>query len=641
MFKLSRLLLDNEIDRRTFIKRLTETGISVAGATSLANSFAADSASQSELPDGEDIPASGRIVENMSGGEVMVEFMADWDIPYLFGLAGSEEAGLLDAIVDREDIKYATAIHEGVAMAMADGYSRSTGRTSLVALHSIAGSAYALGMIVGCYRDRVPVVVTVGRQSTDFRGQDGFLEAANLHQLPKEYTQWSWDVMSVDTITHVLRRAFMLAESPPGGPTFVTFSKDLWEQPVKRAEILPRSRSNIEAQVVPPQQHVQQIADRLSSADFPVIYLGNECIREEISEEVASIAEATGALVTTADKVPVIFPNTHPNFAGRYGDDRTIIPNVDAFWSLGGHMFKVPSLPAEPMVPRGATTMHTTLSESDAGQNYPVDIAAIASIKATAAAVLKELSDRKPDSSSVEAKQQRTAEYTRAIRNELDAKAEVEWDNNPISTSRLVIELDRAMASNALVVSEVVTSDSHIRNHIKFDHTVPVDQRRRNHDTSAGILGWGIAAAVGVAIGNPKKQVWALSGDGSFNFSSQALWSASRYNVPIGIVIFNNGQYQANRLTQGFYQGNMVKQNKYIGVSLQHPDIDYAVMASAYDIKGERVDDPNDLADALSRCKAEMQSGRPYLVDVKIEKYFQGKDSEYYDFFSVADMAKR
>ena len=351
MFKLSRLLLDNEIDRRTFIKRMTQAGISVAGATSLANSFAGDDPAEPGLPATGDAPEKGRIVENMSGGEVMVEFLSDWDVPYLFGLAGSEEVGLLDALVDREDIKYATAIHEGIAMAMADGYSRSTGKTSIVALHSIAGAAYALGMLVGSYRDRVPVVVTVGRQATEYRGQDGFLEAANLHQLPREYTQWTWDVMSAETIPHVLRRAFMLAESPPGGPTFVTFSKDLWEVPVKRAEIVPRSRSNIEAQVVPPQRHVAQIAEQLASADFPVIYLGNECIREEISTEVAEIAEATGAMVTTANKIPVVFPNTHPNFGGRYGDDRIIVPDIDAFWSLGGHMFKVSRLPSEPMVP--------------------------------------------------------------------------------------------------------------------------------------------------------------------------------------------------------------------------------------------------------------------------------------------------
>ena len=130
-------------------------------------------------------------------------------------------------------------------MAMADGYSRSTGETSIVCLHSVAGAAYALGQLVSSYRDRIPVVVTAGRQAVDYRGHDGFLEAANLHELPRDYAQWTWDVMSARNIPEVLRRAFLLAEAPPGGPTFVTFSKDLWETPVAEAEIVPRARSRV------------------------------------------------------------------------------------------------------------------------------------------------------------------------------------------------------------------------------------------------------------------------------------------------------------------------------------------------------------------------------------------------------------
>ena len=152
-----------------------------------------------------------------TGGELMAEFLIDWNIPYVFGLAGSEEVGFLDALVDRTALNYATCIHEQVAMAMADGYSRSTGDTSIVCLHSIAGAAYALGQLVSTYRDRIPVVVTAGRQATGYRGQDGFLEDANLKDMPKGYAQWSWDVLSAETIPEVLRRAFLLAEAPPGG----------------------------------------------------------------------------------------------------------------------------------------------------------------------------------------------------------------------------------------------------------------------------------------------------------------------------------------------------------------------------------------------------------------------------------------
>ncbi|MDT8398606.1 MAG: thiamine pyrophosphate-binding protein [Pseudomonadales bacterium] len=578
-----------------------------------------------------------RIVKNMSGGEVMAEFLIDWEIPYVFGLAGSEETGFLDALVDRTQLQYTTCLHENAAMAMADGYSRSTGRTSIVQLHSVAGVAYALGQLVGSYRDRIPVVVTAGRQSTNFRGWDGFLESPNLAELPRDYAQWTWDVMKAETIPEVLRRAFLLAEAPPGGPSFVTFSKDLWEVKIKEAEIIPRSRSRVDTEVQPSAEHVSRIADMLLSANRPCIFLGNECIRYEISEAVAGIAEAVGAMVMLSVKIPCVFPNTHPNFVGEVlADDASLLAEIDCFWSLGGHMFKTFNLPEQPLLSRDAKIIHTSLAETEVGRNYPIDLATIASIKATSALVLAELKRRKLDIEAIRSRQAWLSAYTGKRREQLDATARQEFNAMPIATSRLMLELDKAIARDAEVVCELITSDNYPRWYLKFDHRLPPAQRRRQYYTTSGVLGWGVAAAVGTKIGNPDKEVWCLVGDGSFNFGSQALWSAARYEVPIAVVIFNNGQYQANRANQNLYQGRMVETGKYIGVSLDHPDIDYVKMAGAYGIEGERVSEPAGLEAALQRCKAALAQGRPWLLDVKIEKHYQGKDSQWYDFFSVA-----
>ena len=152
----------------------------------------------------------------------------------------------------------------------------------------------------------------------------------------------------------------------------------------------------------------------------------------------------------------------------------------------------------------------------------------------------------------------------------------------------------------------------------------------------SGVLGWGLAASIGVKIGNPDKEVWCLTGDGSLNFGNQALWSAVRYEVPIGIVVFNNGQDQANRLNQNRYGGRMLETGKYIGVDLGHPDISYVRMAETYGLGDERVEKPADLAAALERCQQAMLEGRPYLVDVRIATWAKGSDSSWYDFFSVA-----
>ena len=211
MFELSRLLIDEKIDRRTFISGMVKSGMTLAGANAIAaNLMAAENGSASGTMAA---PEQGRVLSGITGGEATAEFLKDWKIPYVFGIAGSEESGFLDALVDRPELRYTTALHEGTAMAMADGFSRSTGQTSYVQLHSVAGVAYAMGQMCVSYRDRIPVVVTAGRQSTNFRGHEGFLESPNLHEMPRDYARWTWDVMNAETIPEVLRRAFLMAEA--------------------------------------------------------------------------------------------------------------------------------------------------------------------------------------------------------------------------------------------------------------------------------------------------------------------------------------------------------------------------------------------------------------------------------------------
>ena len=125
-------------------------------------------------------------------------------------------------------------------------------------------------------------------------------------------------------------------------------------------------------------------------------------------------------------------------------------------------------------------------------------------------------------------------------------------------------------------------------------------------------------------------------GDGSFQFGVQALWSAVRYEVPIGIVIFRNGQYQANRKFLDAYGKRAAATGKYIGVSLGSPDIDNVSIAKRYGVEGEHVESPDELTDALDRCLFAVADGRPYLLDVAIERHYGGADSGWYDFFSVA-----
>lgn len=631
MREVAKLFLEHKIGRRTFMSRLAKAGVASTAATRLAGSL---SAAPTEKDDSKPV----RVVHGMTGGELMAELLVDWEVPYVFGLGGSEEVGFLDALVDRLSLQYVQGLHEGSVMSMADGYARASGQTPIVNLHSVAGTGYALGPMVNAFKDRIPVVVTVGRQATQIRGTNAFLEAVNLHQLPREYARWTWDVMAAETIPEVLRRAFVLSRVPPGGPTFVTFSKDLWEVKVDQAEIIPRSRSELEYDVHPGPDQVTRMVDMLVEAEFPVLAVGREMNRSGGADEVIEIAELLGAPVyqdVYPSHGPVVFPTTHPHFAGMFNMDPTFPKDFDLYWSLGGTMFGLGARPPKPVIPRNVRAIHSGLDATEIGRTYPVDLAVMADIKSTATQVLEELKKRSLSSMVVEDRRRKVTEYHQSRRERLDGNAEKVWNKRPISTERLAVELNRRMDPDAIVVSELITSEPQLPNYLDIEHRQGA-ARRKNLTASGGVLGWCVAAAVGAKIGQPDRQVLALLGDGSFQFGPQALWTASRYEIPVGIVIWNNGQYQANRKFLHLYGGRAAETGKYIGCQLGAPEIDNVSLAKAYNVEAERVEEPDELGNAIDRCLKAIGAGRPYLVDVAVERLFGGADSTWYDFFSVA-----
>ena len=176
-----------------------------------------------------------------------------------------------------------------------------------------------------------------------------------------------------------------------------------------------------------------------------------------------------------------------------------------------------------------------------------------------------------------------------------------------------MVELNRRMAPDAIVVSELITSEPYVPAYLDTDHTRA--KRRKNLATSGGVLGWGVPAAVGAHIGEQDREVWALVGDGCYQFGVHALWTASRYEVPVGIVIWNNGQYQANRRFLHAYGGRAAETGKYIGCNLGSPDIDNVALARGYGVDGEMVAEPSEVGPAIDRCLRAMADGRPYVLD--------------------------
>lgn len=612
-------LLNGSISRRQFLNTLGQLGVGAMAATQLADVFAA-------------VPESERdvILNDVTGGRITCETLKLWGVEYVFGNTGAYEAGFVDALVDFPDIHYVLGLQEGSVMAMADGYARITGQTSFVNIHSITGTANALGLIVNAWADSSPVVISVGFSERSGENLGVFTETNKLETIPELYTKLSFRSSRVENLGESLRRAFRLASVLPTGPVFLGVPSDVWSGQTEQTALIPAERTVTANRIHPDTDAVERAAQWLVDAANPLLIAGAELPRWGGLAELAAISDELGAIVsgdTASSRSSMGFPSHHPRYLGAMrGPIETETP-FDIVLIAGASRLSL-SRRGHPLIPTEAKIIEIGLREDHLARSYPADLLIYAHAEETLGQLHTAIQSRSPDPARVNVRASVAGQLKeRKVTQRTEALERV-WDSNPIAPERLASEIDRAIASNAVVVTEGVTSDAPIWDYVTFDQP---GGGRRHLISSGGSLGWGVGAAIGAKLGAPDKQVVALVGDGSYQFAIQALWTAKRLEVPLIIVIFNNLGYQANRWALAGLRRRAAETGHYIGISLDDPQIDHVGIAKAYGHDGERVSRPADLDNALKRATAAEKNGGVYVLDVIVDRRGGGADAEWHE----------
>lgn len=614
-------MLDGSLSRRVFLESLGKLGVGALAATQIADVFAAQEEPQQNL-----------LLKQASGGKITCETLRLWNVKYVFGNTGAYEAGFVDALVDYPDIHYVLGLQEGSVMAMADGYARATGTTSFVNIHSITGTANALGLIVNAWADSSPVVVSVGMSERRGENLGIFTETTKLETVPELYTKLSFRASQPDNLAESLRRAFRLATMLPSGPVFLGVPSDVWAGSVDETTLIPARRSISATRVFPDAAAVETAANWLLSAKNPLLIAGAELPRWGGLAELANISDKLGAVVsgdTSSSRSSMGFPSSHPRYLGALRRQIEAETPFDVILIAGASRLSL-ARGGHPLIPIDAKIIEIGLREDHLARDYPADLLIYAHAGETLQQIDSLLAGASHDQSSIELRRLEAERLRAQIDLRRSETLDRVWDSTPIAPERLAKEIDNAIADNALVVTEGVSSDVAIWDYVSFDQP---GGGRRHLISSGGSLGWGVGAAIGAKLGAPEKQVVALVGDGSYQFAVQALWTAKRFEVPLIIVIFNNIGYQANRWALAGQRGRAASTGQYIGVSLDDPLIDHVGIARAYGIEGERVTKADDLQASLGRARAAEKSGQAYVLDVIIDRRGGGADSDWHEKF--------
>jgi benzoylformate decarboxylase len=546
-----------------------------------------------------------------NGRSAFLEVLLDEGVTHLFGNPGTTELAIMEVVPDFAELRFVLGLQEAIVVGMADGYARASGRLAAANVHVAPGLGNAMGALYNAKFSNSPILLTAGQQEQGH----GLLEPLlydSLVPIAQPLVKWAIEVTRVEDLPRILRRAVKVALTPPTGPVFVSLPGDVLEQ---SADIDLGRPVRVDAKVRPSDEALAQLAGRLLAARNPVIVAGQELASHDAFAEAGELAELLGAAVY-ASSVPygAQYATAHPAFMGSLTRNqkqvRATLEPYDLLVCLGADLLRMSVYsPVEPL-PEGLPVVHISERGWELGKNYRTDVAIQANVKETLKALLPLVRARRAPEAAARLAALKDRNWT-AQRAKAAVAAMGEAETTPIDPRFLMLRISEHLPKDAVVVEEALISS------LSLPGFLPVADPRAFYGLASGGLGFAMPGAIGASLALPGRPVVAVVGDGSAMYGIQALWTAAHHKLPVTYVITNNRSYRILKERLVSMRGS----NKFVGMDIKDPAIDYVGLAQAMGVPGRRVTDPNDVAPALREAK---DAGGPRLIEVIVADGFGG-----------------
>lgn len=500
----------------------------------------------------------------------------------VFGNPGSTELPMFRDFPN--DFRYILGLQECVAVGMADGYAQATRLPAVVNLHSAAGVGHALGNIFTAWKNRTPLLLTMGQQARSILPFDPFLSAQDPTLFPRPYVKWAIEPARAEDVPLAIARAIHVALQPPCGPVFVSIPVDDWDrlcEPVQ-ARRVGRMRPG-------DPRLLDEAAQALAAAERPAFVVGAGVALDGAWNSVVALAERHQARVFVSPHAARnSFPEDHRLFAGHLPAFREPIverlAGHDLILLLGAPLFTYHAEGAGPHLPEGAEAWQI-VDDPDIAAWAPLGTAIVGAIGAS---IERLLAGPAPRSRLVPEPRRRSAPPP---------------SGNVITDAYLMHRIAQLRPAGSKLVEEAPSSRG------AMQAFLPTTRPDEFYTCASGGLGHGLPAAVGVALGSPDVKTIGLIGDGSAMYSIQALWSAAQLEVDLAVIIINNGRYEAL-----IDFGHAFGLQETVGTKL--PGLNFAGLARDQGLVADCVNAVDELDDALKMLFA---FKGPRLLEVQVE----------------------
>ncbi|MBD3242734.1 MAG: biosynthetic-type acetolactate synthase large subunit, partial [Chitinivibrionales bacterium] len=464
-----------------------------------------------------------------TGAQILVDALIQEKVDVVFGYPGGVVIPIFDVLYDCEKVRLVLVRHEQAAGHAADGYARATGKVGVCIATSGPGATNLMTGIATAYLDSIPMVAITGQVSRSLLGTDAFQEA-DVVGISRPITKHNILVQSVEELPAMIRQAFHIASTGRPGPVLIDIPKDVSTGMVDSYQYPPDVRlRGYKPNVVGHTRQIKKAAAAIKEAHKPLIYAGGGIVLSGAHEELRQLAEKTNMPVTTTLMGLGGFPGTHPLFIGMPGMHGAKAANyalqqTDLIVSVGARFDDRVTGDTAQFAPN-ARIVHMDIDPAAISKIIKVDIPVVGDAKNILRGLNEVVQPRERNGWNEQVdewKGERLFTYTPS--------------DTEIKPQAVVEELYRQTNGDAIVATEVGQNQMWAAHYYLFDQP-----RRLLTSGGLGTMGFGMPAAMGAAIAYPDRTVVDIAGDGSIQMNIQELATISLNEIPVKVVILNNG----------------------------------------------------------------------------------------------------
>jgi acetolactate synthase-1/2/3 large subunit len=527
-----------------------------------------------------------------TGGRILVDQLELNGVDLAFCLPGESFLPVLDALYD-SSIRLVSCRHEQGAANAAEAYGKLTGKPGICLVTRGPGATQAAVGVHTARQDSTPMLLLVGQVPRAFRGREAWQEI-DYAEFFGGVAKAAWEIESADDLPAEVQRAYDTAVSGRPGPVVLSLPEDVLSKNADPSRVEP-----IEAVIHPDPEHLARLRELLAAAERPLVVVGEGGWTEGTSEAITAFCEKNELPVACAFRCQDFVDNRSRCYVGVLGvamDERLAnrLADADLVLAVGGRLGEVPTrrytLLEPPRTRQTLVLVHP--DPFDPGIAYEPDLAIPVS-----------LSELDKWLETIEPVEPRWRDWTASARADYEENLRHEPMEGPIDLGEIMAFLRRRLPPDAVQTCGAGNFTVWAHRFAEF----------RRFGTQAcprsGSMGYGVAAAIAAKLVHPDRIALCFTGDGDFVMSSPEFATAVQYELPIVVLLVNNGMYATIRMHQ-----ERQFPGRVIGTSLENPD--FVALAQAYGGYGERVERTEDFEAAFERALA---SGKPALLDLPVD----------------------